>query len=143
MLHIDCKAATLVDSQTPNIYVKLCRRDLKKDIIVASKQQPRATESERKQKIFINESLTQSRKIILQTLLKIRRSTTGIIKGVTTQEGQVVAFTSRPPQAASATITTQRDLRHVINTKEALQKFCDQYVKKPLEDFVDSWPQDG
>ena len=43
-------------AKPPNIYVKLCRRDLKKDIIVASKQQPRATESERNQKIFINES---------------------------------------------------------------------------------------
>ena len=121
----------------PNIYVKFVRRDMKRAIIKASKGQARELQT----KLFANESLTPKRTAILQTLLKIKRSNS-TIKGVSSIEGQVYAFTAprngatSPPDAS----TRRRDLRHAIATKQDLQDFCDKYLRRPLEDFVDSWP---
>ena len=59
----------------PNIYVKLVRRDLKKQLITASKQQNRNSE-----RIFINDSLTPQRNAVFRTLQKIKREH-DVVKG--------------------------------------------------------------
>ena len=53
----------------PNIYVKLVRRDLKKELIVASKTQNKAAPN----KIFLNESLTPQRPPCSKLLLNSRK----------------------------------------------------------------------
>ena len=119
----------------PGICVKLCRRDLKRDLLTASKNQPRRDSS----KIFINESLTPTRSAIFKTLRNIKRNNIDLIKGVTTQDGQVVVYT--PPQPAATGVTSMRkDIRHRINTRAQLQNFCDEFVRQPLENFIDAWP---
>ena len=77
---------------------------------------------------------------IFQTLLKLKRSV-NIVKGVTSSEGQVIVFTA-PQEGENAPhgANRRRDQRHVINTKRELQTFCDTFLRRPLEDFVDKWP---
>ena len=121
----------------PNIYVKFVRRDTKRELIKASKGQARDAQN----KLFANESLTPKRTAILQTLLKIKKNN-NTIKGVTSEEGQVFAFTA-PPDGTNTTSDAggrQKDRRHSINSKAELQKFCDSFLRRQLEDFIDSWP---
>ena len=74
-------------SQQPDkrkIMVKLCRRDLKKDILNACK--------EIKPGFFINESLTPTRNTILYILRQIKREPNSLLKGATTIDGRVFAW---------------------------------------------------
>ena len=121
----------------PNIYVKFVRRDSKRELIRTSKEQARETQN----KLFANESLTPTRTAILQSLLKIKR-TNATIKGVTSIEGQVFAFTAPHGRTPPADGSSRRpkDQRHPINTKDQLQAFCDAFLRRPLEDFIASWP---
>ena len=132
------KRATNGSERPPNIYIKFVRRDTKRELIKASKGQAREAQN----KLFANESLTPKRTAILQTLLKIKRSNDDI-KGVTSEEGQVFAFTAAPQDSNNRTTDTsvrRKDRRHSINTKAELQKFCDTILRQQLEDLVDSWP---
>ena len=60
----------------PNIYVKLVRRELKRELIEASRKQPRESHD----RIFINESLTPKRTRIRQTLLNMKKAHGNIIR---------------------------------------------------------------
>ena len=120
----------------PNIYVKLVRREMKIALIKASKAQDRNSTN----RIFINESLTPQRTAVFQTLLKIKKKH-DVVRGVSTMEGDVFAYTPVGEEASSSSNAVRRkDKRHLINTRDALQKFCDQYIKKSLEDFIATWP---
>ena len=132
-------------TKPPNIYVKLCRRDLKKDLIYASKNVDKETPN----RVFANESLTPQRSAVLRTLVRMKKNT-DVVVGATSHEGQVYAYTAAPAPAQEAAAlpadeeaprVKPRDVRHRINTRAQLQRFCDEYVRKPLEDFVESWPQ--
>ena len=116
----------------PNIYVKLCRRSQKQELIQASKSQPRDASN----KIFRNESLTAQRAEILKTLVKIKKSS-AIVKGVTSMDGNIYVYTPTG-QGNASTEARAKDLRHMVNTKRELQKFCNDYLRKPLEDFVNA-----
>ena len=129
---LQAKPTTQGSPRPPNIYVKLVRRDLKKQLINASKKQDKRSAN----KIFINESLTPQRTAVFRTLLRIKREN-DVIKGVSSVEGDVFVYTAAPPEAGAR---PPKDLRHRINTRDQLRCFCDEYVKKPLEDFVVSWP---
>ena len=121
-------------AKPPNIYMKLCRRDQKQLLIQASKNQPKDGTN----KIFINSSLTKQRSAVLQTLLKIKKDH-AVIRGVTSMEGSVYVYTPSPP-SASRDARRPKDIRHLVNTRRALQKFCTDFIRKPLEDFVANWP---
>ena len=60
----------------------------------------------------------------------------GIVKGCTSQEGRVYAFTTPPAQASNIPV---RDRKHLINTHEALVEFCREFVKVPLDTVLSSW----
>ena len=123
-------------TKPPNIIVKFVRRDSKRDLIKASKNQARDAQN----KLFANESLTPTRSAILQSLLKIKKSN-NVLKGVTSNEGQVYAFTASAEGAAAPTDQgRRRDQRHCINTKRELQIFCDKFLCRPLEELVETWP---
>ena len=64
----------------------------------------------------------------------MKRQHPDLVKGVSTQDGKVFAFTRSPTAAESS-----RDRRHLVNTYEALVEFCREFVKKPIEDFLEAW----
>ena len=120
----------------PNIYVKLVRREQKKALILASKSQPKTATN----KIFVNESLTQQRSSVLHTLLKLKKDH-DVIKGATSMEGNVYAYTEPPPPAhasSGGTRSKPKDIRHLINNRRSLQKFCDDYLRRPLEELLEA-----
>ena len=102
---------------------------------MASKGQAREAQN----KLFANESLTPNRTYILQTLLKIKRGN-DTIKGVTSEDGKVFAFTAHPDgtNQSSDENGRRKDRRHAINTKEELQTFCDSFLRRNLEDLLES-----
>ena len=111
-----------------SLIVKLCRRVLKRDLIIASKKQARPIG------LYVNESLTPPRQALLFALRQIKRAHPDILNGCTSLEGRVYAFT-KPPSSARY----PRDVRHLISTREDLQKFCNDYIKAPLETFVQNF----
>ena len=121
-------------SQQPDrrvIILKLCRRDLKQSLISASKQMaPRSRGN-----LYVNEHLTPARKTILFALRQMKKDNRDLVRGCTSMDGRVYAFT--PPPAGSPPST--RDQRHIVNTHDALVTFCSEYVKKPISAFLDNW----
>ena len=113
-------------NQTPDkrkLIVKFCRRDAKRQVILASK-------TLRSRRIFVNDSLTPTRKKIYDTLRSIKRSHPDLVKGVTTIEGRVFAFTK------NSDLPNARDTKHLVSTMEALKTFCRDFVKQPLDIFL-------
>ena len=104
--------------------VKLVRRDLKHEIISASKKLPKTT------KLYVSESLTPARRTLFYALRKMKQAK--MIKGCNTYEGRFYAYTA--PSGSS-----QRDQRHLISNYEAWQEFCRVHVRQPLDNFLDSW----
>ena len=111
------------------IILKLCSRDLKRNIMMASKNQARPV------RIYANESLTPPRRKIFNTLRFMKRQHPELVKGVSSFEGRVFAYTPNDSPAANST----RDRRHLVNDHDMLVKFCREFVKKPIETFLDSW----
>ena len=114
-----------------NIIVKLCRRDLKRPLITAC--QKRAPNQ--RQNLRINESLTPTRSTILFALRQMKREHPNLVQGCSSYEGRIYAYTP-PPEGSPA---TARNRRHLVNTREDLVKFCDEYVKRPLTTFLENW----
>ena len=111
-----------------NIIVKFCRRDVKREVLVASKQK-------RSSDIFANESLTPKRKVLHDTLRNMKRQHPDLIKGCTTIDGRVYAFT--PPISPGP---NSRDMRHHIINQDVLKDFCRTYIKRPLDLFLQNVP---
>ena len=109
-----------------NIYVKFVRRDLKKEVI------KRSREKKQSKNLYANESLTPVRMKIFRTLRNMRKRQPALVKGCTTLEGKIFAFT--PPAAGGA-----RDQRHLIKDMKDLHDFCRDYVKQPLDDFLNDF----
>ena len=109
------------------LIVKLCRRDLKRDIIMASKRQSSPT-------IFVNESLTPKRKSMLDAVRKMKREHPNLVKGCSTIDGRVYAFTKPVSSAPNA-----RDVRHHITSYDSPKEFCRVYVKLALDSFLQNW----
>ena len=106
------------------IILKLCRRDLKKDILQACKQV--------KPGFFVNESLTPARNTILFALRQMKRATNSPVKGTATIDGRVFVWVETPGAS--------RDLRVAVNTRAKLMQFSLQYMNKPLSEYVTEWP---
>ena len=123
------------NTQAPDnrsLIVKFCRRDTKKQLFSASKSQAKPV------RLFVNESLTPPRRKIFNTLRSIRRQHPDLVRGVSTFDGKVFAYTENhsAPQTASA---RTKDLRHLVNDYESLRTFCDDHIKKPIGTFLDEW----
>ena len=120
------------ESQMPDkrsLIVKLCRRDTKSQIISASR-------AARVSGLYVNESLTPTRRSILYGLRQIRRAHPNLVVGCSSFDGKVFVYTKPAPNAPP----NSRNLRQMMNTREKLEMFCRDFIKKPLEDFIDSWP---
>ena len=109
-----------------NIYVKFVRRDVKKHVIKKSKELGRTTG------LYANESLTPLRRTIFNALRKMKADVPDIVKGCYTMEGKIFAFT--PPVGNNS-----KEQRHCITDMGALQAFCRDYVKEPLDTFLQNF----
>ena len=116
----------------PNIIAKLVRRSLKIQLIKASRDQNKNSPN----KVFINESLSPQRNLVLQTLIKLKK-VHKVVKGVTSHQGEVYVFMAHQAVGGGETAGGQhRDTRHRVNTMEQLKKFCLDHLHRPLEEFL-------
>ena len=109
------------------IIVKLCRRDLKKDILSACKSI--------KPNFYANEDLTPVKNSILFALRKIKREFPGSVKGAGSRDGRVYVYVqceNSPPGT--------RDKKINVNSYEHLSQFCLDYTGKSFLDFFGVWP---
>ena len=109
------------------IIVKFCRREGKQKLMEASRRQ-----SSGSRRLFVNESLTPKRRSMLYALRQMKRAHPDIVLGCTSMDGRVFAFTK--PRLPGA-----RNMRHLLSTKDDLQAFCRDYVKKSLDTFLSTW----
>ena len=113
------------------IQVRFCRRDTKREIMLTKRdnKDPNAT-------LYTSESLTPKRSTLFFTLRQMKKKCPELVRGCTSQEGRVFAFT---PSAAAASSTPARDRKHLINSYYDLVQFCRDFVKVPLDTFLTSW----
>ena len=109
------------------IIVKFVQRDDKFLIMKAAKQRKAPG-------LYINESLTATRAKIHNVLRQCRKMKDGLVTGTSTLNGRVFAYTKPAPNAPSGTPS----IRTEINTEEQLRNFCINFIKKPLDSFLDS-----
>ena len=109
-----------------NIYVKFVRRDMKKNVIEASKK------LRKNAPLVAYESLTERRRNMLRALQGMRKAFPDRVKGCTSMEGKLYAYT--PPLPGQT-----RDHRHHIANLETLRDFCSKFVQKPLQDFLEGF----
>ena len=107
---------------TRSITAKFCRRDTKRDILIACRsQKPRV--------LYINESLTKLRQKISLALRKAKRKTSSPITGITTYDGRIFTWVQNDTPG-------ERDLRCCINTLPALEDFCQRYLGYPAAELL-------
>ena len=120
-------------SQAPDIrslIIKFCRRDVKKDLMMASKNQ------EKPVRLCVNESLAPPRRTIFNTLRQVKRLHLELVCGVSSSEGRV--YTKNPNTNTSA--VPSRDRRHLVNNYDMFTDFCREFVQLPINTFLNSWP---
>ena len=112
------------------IQVRFCRRDVKRQIMMTKRDNSDANNT-----LFSNESLTPKRRSILYTLRQMKKKFPALIKGCTSQDGRIYAFT---PSPSATSATRPRDRKHLVNTQEALADFSRNFIQMPLDDFLGS-----
>lgn len=118
-------------SQQPdkrNIVVKLCRRDLKADILYACRQV--------KPNMYVNESLTPIRGTIMYVLRQMKKKFPDKVSGCSSLDGKVFAWV-RP---AGPAVAGSRNARWPINSLLKLQQFSTDVLNTPLTSFIETWP---
>ena len=133
-------------SQGPDrrgIHVRFCRRDVKRQLIMTKRDN-----SDQKNTLYTNESLTPKRSSILFTLRQMKKKFPDLVKGCTSQDGRVFAFTPSPAAAASraeagasgsnVSVLRARDRKHLVNSQEALIEFSREFIQIPLDVFLES-----
>ena len=108
-----------------NIIVKLCRRDLKNDILSACRNI--------KPNFYVNESLTPVRSSILYVLRQARRKKNRL-SGCSSIGGRVFAWVA-PPDGQG-----ERNVRIPVNTHLELLSFCEDVLNEPLSNYLQRWP---
>lgn len=112
-----------------SIVVKLCRREIKRDILDACRKfKPTG--------LFVNESLTPVRSTIMYILRKAKREFPNKISGSNSVDGKVFVWVHPPnPNAPNA-----RNSRMSVNTHLKLAQFCSNILDTPLSTFMETWP---
>ena len=107
------------------IIVKFCKRD---DKFLVQK-----TAKEKKIKgMYVNESLTTARNKIMNVLRACKNMNNKLVSGTYTHNGRVFAFVKQSQEAPDDSPCTRVE----INTREALEEFCDKYIKQSLDKFL-------
>jgi len=109
-----------------SIIFKLCRRDLKKDILNSCRQY--------KPNFYINEQLTPTRRSIMFVLRKAKQHSPQRIYNARTSEGNITLFLpSNQPGKPTRRVT--------VNTRSELDDVLMQQIKKTSSDFISNWPE--
>ena len=120
------------DSSAPDkrpIIVKFCRRD---DAFLVMKTA--SNKNTRVSGLFCNESLTRTRSKILYALRQAKKMKNSPITGTSTLNGRVFAH-----HKASTTGPAGGQIQKTeINTMDRLTDFCTNFIKKPLETFLNN-----
>ena len=111
-----------------DIILKLCRRDLKKDILAACRQM--------KPYFFVNESLTPTRSTVMYVLRQTKKRFPGKIGNCRSFDGNVNVFI---PMTHDTEGHQNRYRKLVINTTIALDDFLREHLSCSSSDFVNSW----
>lgn len=111
-----------------NIIVKLCRRDLKRDILFACRSI--------RPNMYVNENLTPIRSTILYVLRRARRTCGDKIKGCSSIGGRIFAWT-KPQEGTHPGLNS---VRMPVNTHMELETFCSNVLNQPLTSFLATWP---
>ena len=85
--------------------------------------------------LYINESLTPTRSKIHNVLRQCHKMQNSPVTGTSTHNGRVFVFTKPAPNAP----TGSPSIKTEINTEEKLSEFCHNFIKKPLETFLDKF----
>ena len=110
-----------------NIILKLCRRDVKADILHACRQL--------KPKFYVNESLTPTRNSIMYVLRCARKKPQSKVIGCSSIGGRVFAWIKSPNGAQM----DNRNRRVPINTRSELETFCIDVLEEPLSNYIERW----
>ena len=110
------------------IIVKLCRRDLKKDLLSSCRTV--------KPDFYVNESLTPLRNTIMYVLRQIKRKHPDKVSGCSSRDGKVFAWVK--PQNASS--SSAGNTKVPINSHTRLDLFCTETINRPLSSFIEIWP---
>jgi len=118
------------DSQRPDrrsIIAKLCRRDLKHELLTTTK-------SRRPANFYINGNLTPKRGKILYAR-KAKKNFPSLISGCNSVEGKVFIYVKPSKSDPSA-----RNTRVSINTYDGLKDFCSTVLNNPVSSLIDRMP---
>ena len=108
-----------------NIIIKLCRRDIKGDILAACRNI--------KPNFYVNESLTPVRSSILYVLRQAKKKRNRLV-GCSSMGGRVFAWVTQSDGQGD------RNVRIPVNTHLELMSFCDDILKDPLSNYIQRWP---
>ena len=115
---------------TGKIILKLCRRDLKGDILNACRQiKPKD--------IYINESLTPTRNKIMYILRSAKKKRHPRLAGCSSFGGRVFAWVKPAPGEQQ----DQRPKKVPVNTRAELEAFCEDILQELEADYIQSWQQ--
>ena len=117
-------------SDKRSIIVKLCRRDLKHDILSAAK-------ANKPHDFFVNENLTPKRSTLLYALRQAKKKFPSQISGCNSREGKVFVYIKPSNPDSSA-----RNSKMSVNTLDSLEEFCSKILNKPVSCLIDRWPHD-
>ena len=110
-----------------DIIAKFCQRDDKFRIYTTARQKKIPG-------LWVNESLTPVRRRVYHTIRKMRKSYPKLITGLTTHNGRILVYTKPSPSAPEGSPS----VRVEINSLEYLTDFSDNFLKKPISDFISS-----
>lgn len=110
-----------------NIIVKLCRRDVKGDILNACRQL--------KPKFYVNESLTPIRNSIMYVLRHAKKKPGSKVVGCTSIGGRVFAWV----KSVDGSQHGSRNRRVPINTRNELETFCSEVLNEPVTNYIGGW----
>ena len=114
-----------------SIVFKLCRRDLKKDIMTACR--------EFRPPFYINESLTPTRSSIVYVIRKARQKFPGKLGNCRSVDGNICVWLPANPEAGPSS-GRYNSTRFVINTRLKLDAFLMEKVGCDSSKFIDKWP---
>lgn len=110
-----------------SIIIKLCRRDIKRDILNACRQF--------KPDFFVNESLTPTRNSIMYVLRNAKKKPNSKVVGCSSDNGRVFAWV-RPSDGDRE---MKKNARIPVNTYSQLVAFCRDTLNEPLSNYIANW----
>ena len=110
-----------------NIIVKLCRRDIKSDILSTCRNE--------KPNMYVNKNLTPTRKTIMYVLRKAKKNVNSRVSGCYSAGGRVFAWIKPTGDAAEG----RRVTRVPVNTHAALETLCCDVLREPLSNYLQAF----